>query len=99
MGERTVIDINEIIMDMIRNPEIQVINIKYTENFKWGVRNLQGWKEQYGGKIVLILDKEVIFADEDIEKVRATLASFPISLRAQIVPFKILRKDEISFYG
>ena len=103
MGEEELIDINEILMDAIEDledPATQVIAKEYEKNCKWGMENLEELKKKYGGKLVLILDQRIIFADEDHKKVRKRFRSFfGPSLRSKIVPFYIPREDEISSYG
>ena len=95
-----VVDIHEIVMDMIKDPETQVIAKRYHENFQWGIENLQELKEEYGGTIVLILGKQVLFAFKDVEEARKRLAfSFEPSLRFRIAGLYIPKEDEISFYG
>ena len=101
--ERTLVDVNEIVRDAIRILEdsaTQASIKEYRKNFKWGVRNRQKLRRKYGGKLVLILNGQVRFADEDFGKVSKRLMSFfEPSLRSQIASIYIPRENEMMLPG
>ncbi len=74
-------------MSELLQPGTQRILNKHDTNLAWYKNNFQKLKEQYKGKIILVIDENVLEAYEDINDLRERLKRNNIDVRTVIIDY------------
>ena len=77
MEEKRFYSLDKVIEKALNNNKTWDDHEAYRLNAQWLGDNLGNIREQYRGKIVVVLNKRIVFSDEDTEKVRAKVRSLP----------------------
>ena len=84
MVEKRFLFLDKVIEKALNNDKTWDDHEAYRTNAEWLEHNLESIKEQHRGQVVVVLDRQIVFSDQDTSKVREKIRSLPNRNQAYI---------------